>query len=205
VTLAAAILAGSLGCSPAGARDLLGFWESEETTKGGIGHTLEFKDDGTALAASAVLVDMAYRVSGNRLVVDQGTPGDTIRIQGDRLWQTGQDGSVLEKRRVKSDRSAGESVVGVWTYQHYTGAVAYERYTEDGHLQFRLALSSHPGCYSASGGRLTMTEPTVSTEPYVVHGDRLTLKVDGKEPLVYRRVPGGAWYPRHPLVPPNGR
>jgi hypothetical protein len=205
VILAAAILASSLGCSPSGARDLLGFWESEDTTRGGIGHTLEFKGDGSVLAAAAVLVNMAYRVSGNRLVVDQAAPGDTIRIEGDRLWQTSQDGSVVEKRRVKCTPSAGQSLVGVWTFRHYTGAVAYERYTEDGQLQFRLALSSHPGCYSASSGQLTMTWPKASTEPYVVEGDRLTLKVDDKEHLVYRRVPGGAWYPRHRLVSQKGQ
>jgi hypothetical protein len=113
---------------------------------------------------------------------------------------TGPKGSVLEKRRVGPTGRAEGSIVGVWRYQHYAGAVAYERYLETGELQFRLALSSYPGCYSADGGKLTLAQPSAATTPYEINGERLTLVAQGRRPFVYRRVPGGASYPREALT-----
>jgi hypothetical protein len=196
--LDAAFLAAALACTPAGVHAVVGFWESENTSKGGIGHTLELKADGGALAATTVLVNMRYRVNGNRLVFDENTQGGTFRIEGDRLFQTGPDGSVVEKRRVGNSRP-GKSIVGVWRFAHYAGGVAYERYTASGELQFRLALSSYPGCYSVASGKLTITQPSVSTTPYKIQGERLVLTQSNK-PFAYVRVPGGAWYPREPLA-----
>ena len=46
-------------CPQPATQDLVGLWESRETSKGGIGHTVEFRPDGTYVEAPTVLVDLS--------------------------------------------------------------------------------------------------------------------------------------------------
>src|SRR4029079_13440873 len=48
---------------------LVGLWESRSTSKGGIGHALEFRRDGTVVASTTAIVDLFYRISMDTLFV----------------------------------------------------------------------------------------------------------------------------------------
>ena len=107
----AAILALAVATPVPGAIDLVGLWESEETSSGGIGHALEFRADGTFVQATTVIVDTSYRLIGDRLVVGpdasgaspDGSKSPSFRVEGGVLMRTGSDGAVL-----RADRLAGE-------------------------------------------------------------------------------------------------
>ena len=186
-------------CPQPATQDLAGLWESRETSKGGIGHTVEFRPDGTYVEAATVIVNFTYQVSGDRLTIhevkgDQGAV--RIEIQGDTLIQTQPDGSTLKKERLGKAEEGSPAIVGAWRYRHPTGVTAYERYTPDGRMLFRLPMTSTAGCYKVEGGRLSFIkdggkETTLSME---MKSGELILKSPGKPGAVYGRAEGGPWY-----------
>jgi len=184
--------------------DLVGLWESTRTSKGGIGHTLEFRTDGSFLEAITVLVELSYRVvNGNLFVADtpadakQSKDGIQIILERDTLVVTGPDGSAERRKRMESN-GAADSIAGAWSYRHYTGAIAYERYSPDGRLSFRLPMTSSTGCYQAKAGALTLvfTDNRKSPTGYTLRGDRLDLHSKEDRLTRYRRSAFGPWYPR---------
>lgn len=195
----------ALTCSPPETQDLVGLWESRETSKGGIGHTVEFRPDGTYVEATTVIVDFTYRVSGDRLTVEEvkEDQGARIEIQGDTLIQTQRDGSTLKKKRLGKVEEGSPAIVGAWRYRHPTGVTAYERYTPDGRLLFRLPMTSSTGCYKAAGDRLSFhkhdgKETALSLE---MKTGELVLKSPGKSATVYGRAADGPWYDRELGLP----
>lgn len=200
----ALVLAAIVGCVTPPNNDLVGLWESTQTSKGGIGHTLEFKADGSFLKAVTVLVELSYRVENGKLFVaeapaaaKQAQDGIKIELEGDALVVTGPDGSVERRNRIAKD-GAVKSIVGAWSYRHYTGAIAYERYHPDGRLSFRLPMTSSSGCYQAKAGALTLvlTDNRNSPLGYTLQGDLLDLRSKQDKATRYRRSPAGPWYPR---------
>jgi len=88
--------------------------------------------------------------------------------------------------------------VGAWRYRHYTGATAYERYTDDGRVLFRLPMTAHVGCYLVSRGQLSMTEPKLVNVRFEIRHNELIMVQEGSKEFVYSRVTAGPWYPRDP-------
>ena len=186
------------------ATDLVGLWESGETSKGGIGPTLEFRADGTFVEGTVVIVDAYYRLVGDRLVIGGQPPGaepDTakaprIRLEGDRMIQTGPDGAEVHKERVGKPVEGQPAIVGTWRYKHYSGAIAFERFTDEGRMHFRLPMVSSVGRYVSKADGLVLSQPN---RPKVkvtarLHGDTLSLSGSDGRTTEYRRVEAGAWY-----------
>jgi hypothetical protein len=62
-------------------RTVIGRWRSLETSKGGIGGMFIFREDGTLEFSPGAVVEMKYRVEGNRLIMPPGT------VNGpDQVW-----------------------------------------------------------------------------------------------------------------------
>jgi hypothetical protein len=189
-----------LPCSPPKSDQLVALWESVGRSKGGIGHTLEFRSDGTFVEAVTVLVDMYYHASGGRVVIDEkpiaGT-GDAnqsmpFRIEGGTLIQ-----EDARKERIGALESAVQAtIVGAWRYRHYTGAMAFEQYTPEGRLYFRLPMTSSVGCYQVDGAKLTLADQKETRGSFDLRIDDLVLHFPGKEPVKYYRDPAGPWYER---------
>ena len=214
-TLLAAILftgstAHALTCPPPETRDLAGFWESRDTSKGGIGHTVEFRPDGTYVEATTVLVNGAYRVSGDRLIVgetasamegDTAARGSRFEIQGDTLIQTSPDGSTLKKERLGKAEEGGPAIVGAWRYRHPTGATAFEKYDPDGKMLFRLPMTSSTGCYKITGDRISFNSPGHKKKEvtFEARSGELVLKDRRKPAAVYSRPAAGPWYDREQI------
>src|SRR5579863_4845045 len=97
-----AVAACQLPASP----ELVGLWESQKTSQGGIGQTFEFRPDGVAVTSGTVMVNTSYRVVGDRLVVGEsvgsGRPAESVafQIHGAALILTRPDGATLRKERM---------------------------------------------------------------------------------------------------------
>jgi hypothetical protein len=195
-------------CPEPAALDLAGFWESRNTSKGGIGHTLEFRKDGTFVEATTVIVDSTYHVSGDRLFLDalsedktSGPKGVEFRVEGDLMIAKGLNGSTIKKERVGKAEPGSPPIVGVWRFRHDTGAIAYERYGADGRMSLRLPLASSTGCYKVQGDRLAMSKPgrKDATVSFDLGAGELVLRGPGERPAAYGFVKEGPWYDReHP-------
>jgi hypothetical protein len=186
-----------------------GLWESTATSRGGIGHTIEFRSDGSFVQAITVIVNMRYRLKGDRLFLDSpAAPGDQnsrdpaiITIKGQKLLEKGPDGSVIEKDRLNAAIQGEPALVGAWRYRHYTGAIAFERYMPDGQLLFRLPMSSSTGCFVERGRDLTLAEPNQPEKQfrYDISGAGLVLTDSAGHSSSYHKDPNGPWYDREHL------
>lgn len=104
------------------------------------------------------------------------------------------------ERRARKERFgkppvAGPTLTGVWRYRHDTGAVAYERYSDDGVFLFRLPMRSFTGCFTLDGDRLRLAHQAMpeTVMPIAWRAGDLVLPGKGRD-AVYRRGPAGAWY-----------
>ena len=187
------------------ANPIVGLWDSARTSAGGLGSTLEFRADGTFVEAATVIVNTYYRIVGDRLLIDeQPIPQDAqadaavpIEIAGDLFRMNIPDGTVIEKQRLPGSARGQSPIAGVWTYRHPTGAMAFERYTDEGRMHFRLPMTSVRGTWTLNGTELVLVR---STQPetkatVTLTGDALTLTAGGRG-TEYRRDGGGTWYAR---------
>jgi hypothetical protein len=202
------VIAATLTCSAPANPDLLGLWESTQTSKGGIGHTIEFRSDGTFVEAVTVLVNMHYRVIGDRLFVDgqpihdDVDPSRSVKIsfEADRMFQAGPDGSSVVRERVGTAVAGAPSVVGAWRYRHYSGGIAFERYTPDGMIFFRLPMTSSVDCYRVKDNKIQLSKPDKEETifSYELKGKELQLTetVDEHSVYLYWLEDFGPWYDR---------
>lgn len=195
-----------LNCTSPANSDLLGLWESEQVSKGGIGHTLEFKSDGSYIESITVIVDMRYRFDAGKLFVfeKQSSPdtrkdsGAEVVFEGKDHVVKGADGSTVRKERLGNKQPKSPSViVGAWRYRHYSGGIAFERYTPDGLVQFRLPMTSSTGCYSIEKDQINIIQQNNKTAiPFKLSDGHLALENANKPASLYHREHAGAWYPR---------
>jgi hypothetical protein len=153
------------------------------------------------VSAFTVGVDLAYRLERGRLLTAGDAAalaaekdGPRVEIQGSTLVVTDAKGATIRKERVGPVEEASRPLVGVWRYKHDTGPIAYERYTPDGRVLFRMPLSSNRGCYVLSGGTLTVDAEGARPATFTprLAGESLELRREGKDTR-YRRAPA-AWY-----------
>jgi hypothetical protein len=147
---------------------------------------------------------MRYRFEGGKLFVfqTQASPdtsknsGAEVVFEGKNHLVKGADGSTVRKESLEAKQSSS-SIVGAWRYRHYTGAIAFERYTSDGLLQFRLPMTSSSGCYSVEKNRINLIQNAKKTAiPFKLISGQLSLENANKPPSLYHRETAGAWYPR---------
>lgn len=193
-------LATTLTCQVPANHNVVGLWESATVSRGGIGNNFEFRKDGSYTTAVTVLVDLSYDIRDGRFYMshNKGEPinyekGAKIEITKSGFTLIGDDG----KKEIKTKENQGieESIVGIYKYRHYSGGIAYEKYTRDGHIYFRLPMKSVSGCYTIDKNKITITqaEKKQSEMIYEVSGGMLNLK-DSKGKYSYNFVPDGTWY-----------
>jgi hypothetical protein len=188
---------------------LIGFWESDATSRGGIGTSLLVHGDGSCEFTVTLKVEFTYTYDGatGRLVFAAGAEGtaDTAletTLAGDTLVVKPPVGSAITKSRVGAAQDAERPLLGVWRYPHASGGTAWERYLADGTMQFRLPTSERPSTCTVTGDRLAITSPQMRTEArYEVTGAELRLYGAAGEPRLFRRIDGGRWYGKADLPP----
>ena len=212
--ITAVLLLTAVTCATPSSPAVTGFWESD-TSRGGIGQTLELKPDGSANVSVVIIVSQLYRTADGKLFIAEDANGlkapansAPFSVTSTTLVQKNAEGHEVPKERVGPLPASGVPLlVGVWRYRHYTGAIAFERYTVDGHFLFRLPLTSHQGCYRVAGTSLSLEMVESSNKmQYTVSGDTLTLSREGGKSTTYHR--GEPWYPRDKIdykPPPDNK
>ncbi len=180
---------------------LIGRYESVERSKGGIGATMEFQRDGRLVQTIGAMVDGAYRINGDTLLVRwEDSPEESkswFRVTADSMLQTTGSGANQGRRaarRVGKAEVVQGSVVGKWSYPHSAGGIAVEEYTKDGQFHFRLPFTPVTLHYSLEGDTLTLhpfDNPTGSSIWRVTVSDTsLTMiQLPGGKAQIFRRVP----------------
>ncbi|HEY7476348.1 MAG TPA: hypothetical protein VH679_15110 [Vicinamibacterales bacterium] len=204
----ALVLAAFLLMSQPQTTPLVGLWDST-TSAGGIGTTLEFRADGTFVEATTVIVNGYYRLADGRLVIGEHPVGSNagagmsvqVVLEGNVLRVTGPDGAVIRKERLGGPEAAQPSIAGVWRYRHDTGLFAFERYTDNGRIFFRLPMKSSTGQYLLTGSELVLKRPGQRDilMRAVVRADQLALTTNGLTSN-YQRDLAGPWYDREHIV-----
>ena len=182
---------------------LVGMWESRSTSKGGIGTVVQFRSDGTVVQTMTVLVNLSYAISGDQLMINnipegKPSPETATRFKADAetFIRYGADGSEVPATRIGSPVAGSNPIVGSWRYRHYTGAIAFEHFTQDGRLAFRLPMKAQVDCYDVDS---TTRKVMVSTSDgdrrlqFDLAGDELKL-TSGDHAWDYGRAEWGSWY-----------
>jgi len=186
---------------------LVGFWEADATSRGGIGTALLVNADGSCEFTVLLKVDFTYTYDAGKLVFAgdaQGTPETTLEatLTGDTLVVKPPVGEPITKTRVGAVEDADRPILGVWRYPHATGGTAWERYGADGTMWFRLATTERPSVCTVAGDRLAITSPQMKTDArFELTGDQLRLFGAADEARLFRRVAAGRWYGKADLTP----
>jgi len=200
MSILAIALTSALACQAIQNNEFIGLWESTNKSKGGIGNNIEFKKNGSFVSAVTVLVDLNYRLKEGILYVNRnpGEPisndtGTQIHINSDSIVMVDPEGNTQEKKRIHPNPS--KSIVGEYRYRHYTGGIAYEKYTSDGVMMFRLPMNYNKGCYELEGNKILFTQENKTQAASLFNVTKDSLVLEGKTNRVeYRRVPWGGWY-----------
>jgi hypothetical protein len=175
---------------------IVGRWDSEARTAGGLGDWIEFRSDGTVLNSfGAMLDDESYRLEGDRLFRTRGKmPGQGSdlgqRIRFEKNAVIGARDTPM--RRVGRSPGDGHSLAGIWGFLHHTGLTAYEEFTPDGRVLFRLPMQSQEGRYRLDGRTLTITwkDGMSATLDVRLGDDNLVTRPQGQAERRYRREQG---------------
>lgn len=194
------VFASTLACQSAPDAGQIGFWESAVTSRGGIGSNIEFKRDGSYNNAVTVLVDLAYDIKDGKLYIakDKGKAvsyknGVNIKITQTGYIVAGPDGKEEVRNRINKGKP--NSIIGEYSYRHYTGGIAYEMFTKNGLLRLRIPMSADGGCYSIVKNKLFLasrSKPETSTV-FRANSKKLTFESE-KGNFTYNSVPEGTWY-----------
>ena len=113
------LLASAIGCISPSDPSLIGFWESEATSQGGIGHTLELKADGELVTSFTVMVDGVYRATagtlffaGNAKALAEATDGTPFTITQNQFVLRDSDGQEIRKDRLGVQPRGSTPLVG---------------------------------------------------------------------------------------------
>jgi hypothetical protein len=189
---------------PPTSSELVGRWDAEGRSRGGLGSWLELARDGSCAQSIGAMVDGTWTLEGQTLTLtvtdEKGVAqGQSARVDvaGNVQTQTG-SGQSRKMTRMGSATSATMPHVGVWRYFHYTGEQAFDEYTVDGRFLFRMPMGTEACRWKATPTALRLTFPQrVQETEWQIAGDRLTL-ADGRSSQSLRRETANAIPPLRP-------
>jgi hypothetical protein len=190
------LLAGGASAQPTSSTPLIGTWEAVARTAGGLGTTLSFGEDNSLLFTVGAMVDFKYhRVRDSLFIVDpegHSTPS-RIRIVHDTLITT--RGSNVQRETRVGATSPADSLVGLWSYPHYTGVPAFEDYTPTGELHLRIPIRTLKGTYASQGDSAMLHLPGPGggdrAVRFAVSADTLLLTWNGQTSRYLKAPPLG--------------
>ena len=187
----ALLLAQAVAPSP-----LIGRWDAETRSNGGLGIWFELGDQGACNQTVGVMLDGTWRMDDGWITLSVAVPSGppavqhgSVSFEGPTVTQAF-EGTPKQMLR-EGPAPAAPSIVGVWTYPYPTGGTAYEEYTPDGRLLFRLPVKTSSCRWTADADRLVLTLGNdATTSRWRIADDRLTMDVNGQS-RVYRRERAG--------------
>jgi hypothetical protein len=141
-----ALLASMVMCPGAGqtfaADDLTGIWSAEVRTRGGLGAQMTFTATEVTSTFGA-LVDIKYEIDGKEFTID-----------GDKMTVTRAGGPPQVMTRVGAPHGGGHPIIGDWSFMHYTGQPAVQRFSRNGTSQLTVPFQTTKGPYRVDNGTL---------------------------------------------------
>jgi hypothetical protein len=177
----------------AGEPSIVGRWTADTRTTGGLGNTLIFGSDGTLVSEYGALVDFQYRVKGQTIQMTGTSPTtgkteqrtESFEISGNKMVVNPSDSKTRSERtRIGTPKPGAPAIVGIWSFQHYTGRPARMEYTSKGLLQLSVPFQSVTGTYRLQGDLLTTEVPKhpPTKRKIQIAGDHLVFAANGKTP-----------------------
>jgi hypothetical protein len=157
VWIAALAFAGTLAAQ--NTESIVGRWRSVETSRGGIGAMYEFRADGTFSFSPGAIVDMPYRLDGDRIVFPPATANGAE--EKSKLEWSGQDVFRMDGnsyRREGARPDAAHPLTGEWAGEFQMSGRAMERrliFDSSGHCLMLIAFLTQNGTYTAQAGNLS--------------------------------------------------
>lgn len=190
---------------------LVGTWDAITRSHGGIGSTALFAPDGTVALVLGAMVDMKYKVDGDKITVYNDGPRDkfsqtnNLTLVGDTAIVSS-GGKSLKMVRLPTDKTAS-GLVGTWQYMHYTGVPGYDEYAENGSMRLRVPMQVQRGIYGVAGNKVSFQMFTPVREnwdaEFAIKGDTLAIQMRGQKHLYLRARPLIPYRVRQP-APPSG-
>ena len=156
--LAAAFV--SFCAAAAAAQGLVGEWESEERSPGGVGELVEFRADGTVRQVSAAMGDATYKLSGEWLLTfwkdrESGKVSvlsNRVELEGLEMLQKDEEGNLVARmRRDGPEPRGGSPIGGRWCAEDGPGLTTFTEFAPDGKMFVRLPIRAVTGRYWLSG------------------------------------------------------
>jgi hypothetical protein len=155
----------SAPAAPSANAAIVGQWESESRTEGGIGNIIEFRADGRVVQISAAMAEADYKVQDDWLRVfwkDAKTGkisevDTTIEFEGsDRFLEKGEDGSGdAWSERIGQPVPGASPLVGQWCSLYLDTLTTFREFTPE-RMYNRLPIVVLRGRYSTAGDTLTV-------------------------------------------------
>jgi hypothetical protein len=143
--------------------NLVGVWESADTTKGGLGAIYEFREDGGLVAGIGALVNLTYDPQDpnlQQLLPDSKVPGDESQPQ-----------------KIMDGPAGSAPYVGVWKFRHYTGGIAYQWITDDGRILLRVPFPIPWSSYEVKGNKLLVFQKGCPRQEFLFKVTEKTLEL----------------------------
>jgi hypothetical protein len=186
-----------LVAQPAVQTSLVGRWDAETRSNGGLGIWFELADQGACQQTVGAMVDATWSLEGEGLTVTIPNPAGppivqraSVSFEGPTLTQVFE--GVPKHMMRQGPSPATPSIVGVWRYPHPTGGTAYEEYTQDGRMLFRLPIKTTSCRWTVDAGRLVLAVGNQSTTSrWRIAGEKLTMEAETGS-RTFRREQAGA-------------
>lgn len=159
------------GLSQDGNRKMLGKWRSVETSKGGIGATVNFRVNGSFDYSPGAVVSGTYRVEENRLITsyENGDPetsmsiqsltADTLRLGPPSDARAPEGAGALDFKRIGRPDDPKNLLLGAWvTIGTMPGMPShgYYYFRRDGTETFNIPFRTDHCTYAISGDRIRL-------------------------------------------------
>jgi hypothetical protein len=176
---------------------IVGKWAAVARTKGGLGARYYFQENGVVLSSFGALVDFDYQIEDK--VIKMSLKGEKEQVDS-TPFEIVEDKLILNPadpdKRQEMTRSAvttanAHTIVGIWSYKHYTGGMATMQYTTKGLAQLSVPFDALSGAYKVQGQDLQINfngKPSLRRKIHL-EGNRLIFLPDGqKKQEEYLRV-----------------
>lgn len=201
----------ALSATPQTPANLVGTWDAITRSHGGLGQTALFEPDGNVGLVLGAMVDMKYKVEGDKITVYNDDPRNkfsqtsNLTLVGDTAIVSS-GGKSLKMVRLPTDKTAS-GLVGTWQYMHYTGVPGYEEYAENGSMRLRVPIQVQRGIYSVVGNKVSFQMLTPAREnwdsEFAIKGDTLEFRMRGQK-HIYLRARHLIPYDVQQPAPPSG-
>lgn len=187
----------ALSVTPQTPANLVGTWDAIARSDGGLGQTALFAPDNTVALVLGAMVDMKYKLEGDKLTVYNDGPRDrfsqtnSLTLNGDTAIVSSRGNSLKMVRLPTANPASG--LVGAWRYMHYTGVPGYDEYAENGSMRLRVPIQVQRGLYSVAGNKISFLMLAPAREEwdaeFAISADTLTVQMRGQKHVYLRARP----------------